>query len=92
MLKLVYYRCYIGDIFVLFKSHEHLLLFRNSFNSKHLVLKCPFEKESNNKTSFLDVDVSREYGSFNRTVYPIPTFSSAYIHFNSVLLMVENML
>ena len=92
MLKLVYYRCYIGDIFVLFKSHEHLLLFRNSFNSKHLVLKFSFEKESNNKTSFLDVDVSREYGSFNRTVYPVPTFSSAYIHFNSVLLMIENML
>ena len=33
--KLIVYRCYTDNIFVLFKSKEHFKLFANYMNSKH---------------------------------------------------------
>ena len=83
--KPVYYRRYVDDIFVLFKSHDHLLHFRNYLNSKHQNISFSFECESNNKMSFLDVEISREQGKFKTTIYRKPTFSGVYTHFDSFL-------
>ena len=43
--KPVVYRRYVDDIFVLFKSKEHLKLFVNYMNSKHKNIKFTFETE-----------------------------------------------
>ena len=83
--KLVYYRRYVDDIFVLLKSCSHLIKFRDNLNKCHTNIKFSFEEENNEKLSFLDVEVSREENKFATTVYPKPTFSGVYTHFDSFL-------
>ena len=50
-----------------------------------LEISFTFEQEKNGKLSFLDIEVSREKGKFITTLYRKPTFSGAYIHFESFL-------
>ena len=83
--KPVFYRKYINNIFVLFKSIEHFSKFRNFFNTCHPNMSFSFEQEKNEKLSFLDIEVSREKGKFLTTVYRKPTFSGVYINFESFL-------
>ena len=56
--KSVVYKRYVDDIFVLFKSKEHLKLFVNYMNSKHRNIKFTFETEDSNNFSFLDVKIT----------------------------------
>ena len=49
--KLVFYRIYVGDIFVWFKSTEHLQKFCNYFNTFHPNISFSFEKEITVKCS-----------------------------------------
>ena len=56
--KPVVYKRYVDDIFVLFKSKEHLKLFVNYMNSKHRNIKFTFETEDSNNFSFLDVKIT----------------------------------
>ena len=83
--KPVYYRRYVDDIFVLFKSQDHLVKFRDYFNKCHPNMSFTFEQEKNGKLSFLDVEVSHQGNKFVTTVYRKPTFSGVYTHFDSFL-------
>ena len=83
--KPVYYRRYVDDIFVLFKSQDHLVKFRDYFNKCHPNMNFTFEQEKNGKLSFLDVEGSREGNKFVTTVFRKPTFSGVYTHFDSLL-------
>ena len=82
----LYYRRYV-DIFVLFKSTNHLKRFQSYLNSCHVnvIKKMSFtiETEQNNKIS-LDVNVICEQGKFT-SVYRKPTFGSVYTHFDRFL-------
>ena len=57
--KAVVYRRYVDDIFVLFKSKDHLLLFAKYMNTRHKNLKFTFDFEQNNSFSFLDAKIAR---------------------------------
>ena len=81
--KPVFYRRYIDDIFALFRKEEHLKLFLNYFNSCHENIKFTSEKETNNKLSFLDIEISRDKNQFITSVYRKPTFSGVFSHFDS---------
>ena len=83
--KTVYYRRYVDDIFVLFRSRDHLVKFRDYLNKYHPNLEFSFEKEKNGKLPFLDVEVSREGNKFVTTVHRKPTFRGVYTHFHSSL-------
>ena len=83
--KPVYYRRYVDDIFVLFRSRDHLVKFRDYLNKCHPNMKFSFEEEKNGKLPFLDVEVSREGNKFVTSVYRKPTFSGVYTHFDSFL-------
>ena len=83
--KLVFYRRYVDDIFVLFESAEHLSKFHAYLNTSHPNTSFSFEQEINDKLSFLDVEVSCQQGKFVTSVYRKPTFSSVYTHFDSFL-------
>ena len=76
---------YVDDIFVLFRSAEHLSNFRDYFNTCHQNMSFSFEQEKDGKLFFLDVEVSRQEGHFVTTVYRKPTFSGVYTHFESFL-------
>ena len=57
--KPVVYRRYMDDIFVLFKSDEHLSSFANYMNSKHINIKFTSENENSKCFSFLNVKITR---------------------------------
>ena len=73
--KPVYYRRYVDDIFVLFRSQEHLIKFRDYFNKCH----------PNRNFTFLDVEVSHDGNTFVTSVYRKHTFSGVCTHFDSFL-------
>ena len=81
--KPVFYR-YV-DVFVLFKSTDHLKKLRNYFNTCHRNMSFSFEKEKSSKISFLDVEILRENGKFVTTIYRELPFSGVYTHFESCL-------
>ena len=89
--KPVCYRRYVDDIFVLFKSRDHLIKFRDYLNKCHPNMKFSFEEEKNGKMPFLDVEVSREGNEFAITVYRKPTFSGVYTHFDSFYQLHTNL-
>ena len=62
--KPVYYRRYVDDIFVLFRSQDHLIKFCDYFNKSHFNMNFTFEQEKNGKLSFLNVEVSRDGNTF----------------------------
>ena len=55
-----YYRRYVDDVFVLFSSPEHLPLFQEYLNGRHINISFTCENEVENKIPFLDVEVNRE--------------------------------
>ena len=85
LFKPVFYRRYVDDTFVVFKSNEHIELFLDYLNSKHQNIKFTFEKEENNSLSFLDVMITRKDGRFETSVFRKPTFTGLGMKFTSFL-------
>ena len=83
--KPVFYRRYVEDIFVLFKSNDHLKYFQEFLNSCHINMSFSMQTERQNKFSFLDIEVIREQGKFSTTSYRKSTFSCVYCNFESFL-------
>ena len=83
--KPAYYRRYVDDIFVLFRSPDHLEKFKNYLNSKHRNIRFTCEKEHNNSMPFLDVLITRTSNGFKTSVYHKPTFTGVYSNFNSFI-------
>ena len=81
----LYYRRYVDDIFVLSNSAEHLNRFPSYLNSRYLIISFTKDNEKDNRISFLDVNIIREKNKFTTSVYPKPTFSGMYTHFDSFL-------
>ena len=73
--KPAYYRRYVDDISVLFRSPDHLEKFKNYLNSKHRNIRFTCEKEQNNSMPFLDVLITRTSNGFKTSVYHKPRFS-----------------
>ena len=76
--KPIYYRRYVDDIFVFFKSNDHLKYVQKFLNSCYINMSFSVETERQNKFSFLDIEVIREQGKFSTTIYYKPTFSGVY--------------
>ena len=83
--KPVYYKRYVDDIFVLFRSPHHLEKFYEYLNTKHANIKFTNEKEVNGSLPFLDVLILRNDKGFTTTVYHKPTFSRIYSSFGSFI-------
>ena len=83
--KPVVYKRYVDDIFVLFKSKEHLKLFVNYMNSKHRNIKFTFETEDSNNFSFLDVKITRQNKRFVTSIFRKATFSGVFTNYNSFI-------
>ena len=75
----------LSNIFALLRKEEQLKLFLNYFNSCHENIKFTSEKETNNKLSFLDIEISRDKNQFITSVYRKPTFSGVFSHFDSFI-------
>ena len=53
--KLVIYRRYGGDTFLLFRSKHHIKKFQNYLNRQHKSIKFTSDTENGNSISFLDI-------------------------------------
>ena len=71
---------YFDDIFVFFKSNDHMRYFQEFLNS---VISTCMETERENKFSFLDVEVICEQSKLATTIYRKPIFSGVYSNFES---------
>ena len=83
--KPVVYKRYIHDIFVLFKSKEHLKLFVNYMNLKHKNIKYTFETEDSNNFSFLDDKLTRQNKRFVTSTFRKATFSGVVTNYDSFI-------
>ena len=79
------YKSYVDDIFVLFKSKEHLKLFVNYMNSKHRNIKFTFQTEDSDNFSFLDVKITRQNKQFVTSVFGKATFSGVFTNYDSFI-------
>ena len=83
--KPVVYRHYVDNIFVLFKSKEHLKLFASYLNSKHKNIKFTFETEDSNNFSFLDAKITWKNKRFLASVFHKATFSGVFTNHDSFI-------
>ena len=83
--KPVYYKRYMDDIFLLFRSPHHLEKVNEYLNTKHANIKFTSEKEVNGSVPFLDLLISQNEEGFTTTGYHKPAFSGVYSNFNSFI-------
>ena len=83
------YKKYVDNIFVMFRSMDHVKKFVDYMNTKHPNIRFTFEIEDQNSFSFLDIKIIRntEKKAFETSVYIKSTFSGAFINFNSSIPM-----
>ena len=84
--KLVFYRCYTDDKFVLFSSPNHAGNSVEYFSSKHPNIKFSIEKKEDGCLPFLDNYVFRENDTFATNVYRKRT-SAGFIPISKVLYL-----
>ena len=68
VFKSVFHRRYVDDIFVLFKSAEHISKSHVYLNACHPNMSFSFEQEIDGKLSFLYVETCQQQGNFVTTV------------------------
>ena len=83
--KPVVYRRYVDNIFVLFKSKDHLLSFAKYMNTRHKNLKFTFDFEQNNSFSFLDVKITCGSNGFSTSIFQKAKFSGVFMNFGSFI-------
>ena len=79
----LYYNRYVDDTFALFRNEYDAECFLDFANSRHPNIRFTIEKEEANKLSFLDVQVFRDNGHFNTSVFRKNTFTGLGTNFYS---------
>ena len=83
--KPVFYRTYVIDKFIFFKSIENAPLFLDFLNRQHPTIKFTAELEKNNSISFLEVKVNKTEQSFDTGVFRKGTFTGLDMKFVTCL-------
>ena len=84
--KPIYYRRYVDDCFLLFRSPEHINLFLNFLNQQHVNIKFTSGIETPKKTlSFQDIQIECSNSSFATSIYQKPTFTGLFTNFHSFI-------
>ena len=83
--KPLYYRRYVDDSFIVFKSRDHILPFLNYLNSKHTNITFTYDVEKDKCLPFLDENILFSNGKFSTTVYRKPTFTGLFTNFESFI-------
>ena len=83
--KPLFYRRYVDDTFLVFKSEEHVQKFLSYLNSRHPNIEFTAESESNNQLPFLDILVTRSNNCFTTSVFRKPTYTGLTTKFSSFI-------
>ena len=81
----IFYRRFVNNAFLLFRTKDHVEKFKNYLNKQHKNIKFTTEIQENGSLSFLDVTITCEKNKFVISVYRKPTFSGVFINFKSFL-------
>ena len=83
--RLIVYRWFVDDTFLLFQSKDHVEKFRHYLNKQHKNIKFTSEIEENGSLSFLDIKISCENNTFVTSDYRKLTFSGVFTNFESFI-------
>ena len=78
-----YYRRYVDDNFVMFRSRDHRKNFLKYMNSRLPKIQFTCKEESNDKIFFLDIPVTRRNNKLTRSLYRKKNIIGVYLNFNS---------
>ena len=81
--KPIYFRRYVDDCFILFRSSTHAKLFLDYLNSQHNAIHFTCEHENNNQIAFLDVKIHKFESHFETSLYRKKTFTGLMTRFDS---------
>ena len=83
------YKRYVYDIFVMIRSRDHIQMFVDYMNTKHLNIRFTFEIEDQNIFTFLDIKIIRSPNkkTFKTSVYRKSTPSGVFTNFKSFIPM-----
>ena len=76
--KIVIYRRYVDDIFLLPHSKHHIEKLRNCLNHQHKNIRFTSETENENSISFIDIQRSRGNNQFTTSIHRKPPFSRVF--------------
>ena len=83
--KLVIYKRYNDDTFLLFRSNDHIEKFWCYLNCQHPNIKFTSEIEKNTSVSFLNIKIRRVNNSLSTSIYRKLTFSGVFTNFESFI-------
>ena len=83
--KPTFYRRYVDDMFLRFDKKDHVKKFLKYLNNRHRNIKFTFEEEQDNKTSLIDISITRVGNELQTSLFRKKTFSGVYLNFNSHL-------
>ena len=83
------YKRYVADIFVMFRSRNHIKKFVDYMNTKHPNIRFTFEIADQNSFSFLDTKIIRntEEKAFETSIYRKSAFIGVFTNFKSFIPM-----
>ncbi len=81
--KPLFYRRYVDDMFIIFKSPDYVPLFLKCLNSQYENNKFTSEIEEYGTLSFLDIEITKSNNTFLTSVYRKPTFTGLMTKFDS---------
>ena len=82
--KPLFFRRYVDDCFVIFRSRDHVRLFKDYLNSQHPNISFTCQLEDKSTLPFLDVSIDRTDG-FTTSVYRKPSFTGLFTNFDSFI-------
>ena len=85
--KPLFYRRYVDDCFLIFRSRDHVLPFLSYLKSKHSNIQFTHELENNYSLPILDVNVMRSNRSFTTSVHHKCTPTGSFTNFDSFIPM-----
>ena len=85
-LHLVYVS-YVDNVFAIFNSSTNIQLFLNVLNNQHPNFCFTCEEDPSPSLPFLNVKVMTCYRELDVGVHRKSTFTSAFLHFNSIGLL-----
>ena len=83
--KPTYYRRYVDDTFLLFKTQNQIDHFLNYLNSMHESIKFTSEVEKEKSLAYIGLTIERTENKFSTSVYQKPTYTGLGMKFDSFL-------
>ena len=82
-IRPLFYKRYVDDSFLIFKSHDQIDKFLNYLNNKHQNIKFTSDVEENNTLPFLETYFKHENNMISSSMYRKPTFTGLYSKYDS---------